>query len=87
MSLDTRTAVESIVMRTLAISHFPATFSSDAPIATLGVDSIMLLEIIVGLEAELGIVIADEALNDLLLSSVNGLVLLVESQRAGATDG
>ena len=85
MNRDVLTTVENIVKKTLSITHFPADFNGDTPLPTLGIDSILLLEIIVCLETELGIEIADESLNDLLLSSINGLVKLVELQKGGGT--
>ena len=78
MPNQVRDKVEAIVMRAAQISGLPPDFSPSTPLERLGIDSVILLEIIVTLEEEFGIAIADESLNDLLLSSIDGLVTLVE---------
>lgn len=85
MNRDARAKVEAVIMETLKIDSLPAGFRSDMPLSRLEIDSVLLLEIIVTLETELGITIADESLNDLLLSSIDGLVQLVETQREQKT--
>ncbi len=85
--LTLRKELKQFIVRRLRLDRVaPESIADDAPLVGggLDLDSIDLLELVVGLEKEYGLKIADVAEGRRALASVNSLAEFVGSRRGGS---
>lgn len=77
--------IKAMILRRLRIEDLmPGDIEDDAPLfgEGLGLDSVDALELVVGLEQEFGVIIADAEVGRTAFASINALVTFVEEKRA-----
>ncbi len=81
---DLKTRVKDLIVRRLKLDIDPATIEDAGPLfgEGLGLDSIDALELVLGVEQEFGIKIADEEVGVKAFSSVNALADFIREKSA-----
>ncbi len=81
---DLNAKVKDLIVRRLKLEIDPASIADDAPLfgEGLGLDSIDALELVLGLEQEFGIKVADEEVGIKAFSSVNSLADFIKEKSA-----
>ena len=81
---DLKSKVKDLIVRRLKLEIDPATIEDAAPLfgEGLGLDSIDALELVLGLEQEFGIKVADEEVGVKAFSSVNSLTDFIKEKSA-----
>jgi acyl carrier protein len=81
---DLKAQLKSMIVERLFLKVAPGDIPDDANLMeTYGIDSVNLFEIVVGLEDEFGISLAEEDFSIEAFSTVDGIAELVERKRAG----
>ena len=73
--------LKELIVEQLFLDISPADIDSATELIEYGVDSFLLLELIVGIELKYGIRIPQEDINSETLKSVNSLKALIESKQ------
>ena len=81
---DLKSKVKDLIVRRLKLEIDPATIEDAAPLfgEGLGLDSIDALELVLGLEQEFGIKVADEEVGVKAFSSVDSLTDFIKEKSA-----
>ena len=81
---DLKSKVKDLIVRRLKLEIDPASIEDAAPLfgEGLGLDSIDALELVLGLEQEFGIKVADEEVGIKAFSSVDSLVDFIKEKSA-----
>ena len=82
-----KNGIKTMILRRLCIEDMtPEEIENDAPLfgvgEGLGLDSVDARELVVGLEQEFGVTIADAEVGRTAFASINALVSFVEEKRA-----
>lgn len=86
MALTTLAAIEAAIISTLAglIEAEPESLNAETRLADVGVDSLMMIRLLLAIEREAGCWLPDEALNDETLESVGSLARRAYEEAQGA---
>jgi acyl carrier protein len=81
---DLKSKVKDLIVRRLKLEIDPSSIQDDAPLfgEGLGLDSIDALELVLGLEQEFGIKVADEEVGIKAFSSVDSLADFIKEKSA-----
>jgi acyl carrier protein len=81
---ELKSKVKDLIVRRLKLEIAPASIDDSAPLfgEGLGLDSIDALELVLGLEQEFGIKVADEEVGIKAFSSVNSLTDFIKEKSA-----
>lgn len=81
---ELKSKVKDLIVRRLKLEVAPASIDDSAPLfgEGLGLDSIDALELVLGLEQEFGIKVADEEVGIKAFSSVNSLTDFIKEKSA-----
>ena len=80
-------AIKELLVERLFLQVTPEDIADDAPLMeTLGIDSIQIFEIVVGLEETYGLSFQDEEFNIEVFQTVNSIAAFVR-QKQGEADG
>jgi acyl carrier protein len=82
--MELKTRVKDLIVRRLKLDIAPSTIEDTAPLfgEGLGLDSIDALELVLGIEQEFGVKIADEEVGVKAFSSVDSLADFIKEKSA-----
>jgi len=78
--MDTDQALKDLIVERLFLTIEPADISADEPLAAYGVDSFLLLELIVAIEEQFGVRFEQEDINPDTLRTIASLRSLIEEK-------
>ncbi len=83
MSDDLRLRIKELIVERLFLDIEPGSIEDDIPLAEYGVDSFLLLELIVAMEEMFGVSFEQSEISAEVLKSVSTLAALVEGKLNG----
>ena len=83
MSEDTRARIKELIVERLFLDISPESIEDEKPLSEYGVDSFLLLELIVAMEEIFGVTFEQSEITAEVLKSVASLAALVDGKRNG----
>jgi len=83
MSEDSRARIKELIVERLFLDISPESIEDETPLSEYGVDSFLLLELIVAMEEIFGVTFEQSEITAEVLKSVASLAALVDGKRNG----